>query len=322
MSDNQAITARPPEGEARRVARTTHVVFYSSGAQELRRALKLARVPDRVLCFPDGLAIGPINPPDPAARVDWMVATLDVRRNDWSWLPSRVDAFWKSAALPETRYIVWYSRRSVYEYTGFLEWALRMGDAPYEVVDLTDTEVDRRTKNGDIVRRPVLTLAMTTHVAIEAAKLWNGAKSLTHLETRDLNDTWAGLRNANSAVRTVGPCGLASAPLSAFDEDLLAHTSEDWRKAYYLIGHVLAGGDLDYFQADDHFLAARVAALIKAGRLELRQNGDPETDQSGYWFSSVRLTGTPRKTPGDEGVWLIHSLRRHGREDGYGPRVL
>ena len=263
---------------------TVHIVFGPSAAVQLRRALRSSKIPQRVISFPDGLATGPINPPDPSVRVDWLVANLGFRRKDWAWLPSRANAFWKSASLPGTRYVVWLSRRSVYEYTGFLEWVWRMGESPYEVIDLTDVQVDRATKSGRTTSQPALTLALMTYREIAAEKLWERSRVLSQSDRATYTEMWSTLRHENTAVRIIGQDGIKSASIAAFDQNLMASATPHWRTAIYLIGTVLAEGMVYIFQVGDHFLAARIVALIAAGKLEHRHASEFEPGQAGYFF--------------------------------------
>jgi hypothetical protein len=111
-----------------------HVVFNPSAAGGLRKALGEAGRGDRVVSFFDDLSFGPINPPDPEARRQWVEEELGYA--GWEDV-TNTDAFWQEALEPSPK-IAWVSRRTTQEYTGFLEWLRRLGGAPCQINDLTD----------------------------------------------------------------------------------------------------------------------------------------------------------------------------------------
>ena len=53
-----------------------------------------------------------------------------------------VERFWTRALSSSDDRTVWYSRRYAKEYAGFLEWVTRAGDLPYNVVDLSECDVE------------------------------------------------------------------------------------------------------------------------------------------------------------------------------------
>ena len=269
---------------------TLNVVLSISAAGLLRRALTLAGRRERVVGFTDCLACGPINPPAPAARVRWMVDELGFRREDWNWLPRSANAFWKHALEPGLRRVVWTSSRSANEHSAFLACVDRFGDLPYEVIDLADAEVDHQTTDGRHWRVRALSLGMLGSEAIAAQSLWDRAKPFYGAEHQANIDAWRGLQCDDAPLRIIGPTGLVSAPLSYFDERLMAQATDQWGWVVRMIGHVLADED-DYFQVGDHVLAARVVWLIGVGKLECRM--PPESPPDGYEFG-FGLSSLPR----------------------------
>lgn len=138
-----------------------HVVFSGSAAGLLRRALGSAgRLTDRVLSFSDNLGFGPIDPPDPMARLEWMKRELKVTAEDWDWLPANTNDFWAVALTESNRIVVWTSRRTVPEYSRFLEWVWRLGQKNYDVIDLTDVETEWHMPDGRIKQGRVISLAL------------------------------------------------------------------------------------------------------------------------------------------------------------------
>jgi hypothetical protein len=80
---------------------------------------------------------------------------------------------------------------------------------------------------------------------------------------------------------------LVSAPISFFDEMLTSLVTEHWQKAARIIGTAMADEMEDgIIQSDDTFLAARLDALARDGRLEIR--GGSARDMH---VSEVRLPG-------------------------------
>ncbi|THD65139.1 DUF3658 domain-containing protein [Phenylobacterium sp.] len=268
---------------------TLHVVLSISAPGLLRQALKLAGRKERVIGFSDCLACGPINPPAPAARVRWMVDQLGSLREDWAWLPRSVNAFWKSASEPGRRRVVWTSSRSSNEHSAFLAWAHRIGDQSYEVIDLADVEVEHEATDGRRWRDKALSLGMLGPELIAREALWDQAKPIDPAQRRVHGETWRGLQMENAPLRLIGPDGLVSAPITAFDQSLIGQANDQWKRVAWLIGGVLAEGDGLYFQVGDHILASRLAYLIQAGHLECRLPPPGEADQRGYRFGTSSL---------------------------------
>jgi hypothetical protein len=244
----------------------------------LRQALRRAGRQEKVVTFPDLLAHGPINPPDPAARVEWLVSELRFARKDWDWLPEEVEAFWAQASDASGRRVVWTSSRSANEHAAFLHWVERAGEEPYEFLDLGDIEVERRMRDGRTVRDRARTLGMVRPDIIAAEALWDRAANLDPAERARLTDYWRVLQRENAPLRWMGTGGLRSAPLSILDGPLMSHTGREWTRTVRVIGHTLAEQFDDHFQVGDHILAARLATLVRAGEVECRVPVDAEEE--------------------------------------------
>src|SRR5438270_886604 len=119
---------------------TTHFTFSDSFTGSLKQALKQAGRADAVFCFLDDLSFGPINPPDPASRLEWIDRELFVDFGDRAAEIKRLNAFWTTAQTAERR-LVWVSKRVARERADFLEWVWRMGNAPYQVVEFDEADV-------------------------------------------------------------------------------------------------------------------------------------------------------------------------------------
>jgi len=246
-----------------------HVVFTPSGAVDLRRALKAAGRDDEVAAFFDNLSFGPINPPD-ASRIKWIENELGW--TGWDDVVSRSESFWREALPSERRKMAWLSRRSTMEYANFLEWLWRLGDAPCDVVDLTDVTVSPRPEHSP-PRRPhlAISLAMLHPDIIAREKLWELAAPLQAGMRTRYHDLWRQLRDDNAPLRVIEDGNLRSAPINFFDSLLMSHATDDWQKVVRIVGEGLAAEwDDGVFQTGDLVLAARVSALVDSGQLEYR----------------------------------------------------
>jgi hypothetical protein len=261
-----------------------HVVFTPSGAGWLVQALRKAGRDDHVIACFDDMSFGPINPADSSSRAEWVEKELG--QADWNRAPNSKDRLWDETRFPNNRKIVSLTRRSAMEYAGFLEWLWRRGDAPCEVVDLTDVMVSHRPEHGPRGRpRLAISVAMLHHDIIAREKLWDLAAPLQpSMRTRYL-DLWRQLREENSPLRIIEGGTLRSAPITFFDSLLMTYATDEWRKVARIVGEGLsAEWDDDVFQTGDLVLAARVNALVESGRLECR--GKTPLDMR---FSEVRL---------------------------------
>jgi hypothetical protein len=271
----------------------SHFVFSDSFAGSLRKALKQAGRDDRVTCFSDNLAFGPINPPNPAARLGWVSRELMIdfddsssQIDDSSSHIKALDGFWAIALSTSKRRVVWVSVRVASEYAGFLEWVQRVGKEPYEVIEFTEAEVTYRRPDGTERRDRANVLAQLTADHLEAGHFWDQAKPLDEAKRKHYGAIWNRLRRENSPLRVLTETGLVSAPLSFFDDLLLSCAVDHWRKVARVVGEALSKiWEGQFIQTDDWVLHARVIALAEAGQLESR--GDLSRAQ----FSEVRVPG-------------------------------
>jgi hypothetical protein len=172
------------------------------------------------------------------------------------------------------------------EYAGFLERLWRLGDAPCEVIDLTEVPIPISPKHGP-TRPPALAVSvgMLSPDKICDSNLWDLAKPLQTTARDRYLDLWRQLRKENAPLRVLAGDTFVSAPISFFDSLLMSHATDDWRKVAMIVGLAL-GSQMDdrLFQTGDLFLAARVNALVESGRLEIQGKSALEMH-----FSEVRL---------------------------------
>jgi hypothetical protein len=245
-----------------------HVVFNPSAAGGLRDALRQAGREERVISLFDCLSFGPINPPDPRLRIQWVEKELG--NTGWEEVVGKETSFWSEALSVSGRKIVWLSRRSTQEYAGFLEWLWRVGEQPIEVVDLTDVVV-AGSKNGPTEPRLAISLALLSPRTILESDLLDRAEILTSALCARYRELWGRLRAENAPLRVLSEGELVSAPLSFFDPLLLSCATPEWQKAARVIGEALSDFlTTSVLQTGDLVLCARARALADAGRLESR----------------------------------------------------
>ncbi len=250
-------------------AATLHVVFSDSAAALLRPALRKVDRWGRVLTFPDDLGFGPIDPPDPQARLFWMKQQLGAFAEGWDRLPAKANAFWSIALAPPGRVVVWVSRRTVMEYAGFLEWIWRLGQQAYSVVDLTDVETEWRVPDGTIRTDRVTSLGLLEPDQIEINRFLSRAWPLPAALRERYLRMWRQLREENSALRIIRGERLQSAPLWHFDQIVLSCASAQWLTVARVVGQALVEAwDDEGVQTCDVVLAGRTRALVDAGQLE------------------------------------------------------
>lgn len=232
-----------------------HITFTEAGADALRGALDLAGRTDRVIALPDDLSVGPVGPADPAARRDWLAAQgigedLDI---------TACEAFWRQAMTDGSPRVVWTSRRVAREYAGFLEWLSRNGAARFALVDLTHVE----TEPGRLAR-----LDLAGPETLLAAGWLDAGRPVSAAARGALTRSWKALADGGAPLRLSRDGDLRPAPLSAFDEILMARASPYWMRLSLIIAMILDGEAADgVVNASSPLLLSRLRALVAEGRL-------------------------------------------------------
>jgi hypothetical protein len=267
-------------------------MFSLSAAADLRQALALAERDDEIATMWDDLSFGPINPPAADLRAHWIEKELG-----YGWLDECGEAttkFWSTVFSEDRRRIVWTSRRATAERSGFLEFVYRLGDLPCDFIEITEATIPRRDENGKIISawRPIGSGEIPA-AEFAANKLWDLARPLTDELRAECRRKWAALRSENAALRIVdADLDLISAPITYFDQRLLAAAKISWLKAARVVGEVLVSFiDEDIAQVGDLVLASRLRALVEAGQLE------SQGDLSNIRYSEVRLPQQGGRTP-------------------------
>jgi hypothetical protein len=261
------------------MAAPLHVIFSQAAEPDLRAALALAGRSDEVaVCF-DIFSLGPIDPGDRFQRQAWLSDVLDLGPEGFG----SDDLFWRQALALDRPLIAWTSTRVAQERAGFLEWLRRLGDAPCAVIDLSEA------RDGSA---PAI-LGILDAEKILSLGLLDLARPLEAAERHGHHETWRRLRAENAPLRTIQDGELASAALTAFDQQLLSHVTADWARAARAIGGVLADAFDDHvLQVNDFVLMSRLGALIKAGAIEARPLAHPR-GLEGPWAQEIRLPSGP-----------------------------
>jgi hypothetical protein len=261
-----------------------HFVFTLSGAGCLVQALRKADRDDLVVATCHNMHLGPIDPSDPSSRAKWLENELGrIDRKD----PARSERDWDEARFPGHRKVAWLTRRSAMEYAGFLDWLWHRGDAPCEVVDLSEVKVFYLPEHGSRPPRLAVTLGMLHHDTIAHNKLWDLAKPLPTTERLRYRELWGQLLSENAPLRVIGGDRLVSAPISFFDSLLMSYVTDDWQKVSRVVGPAMVS-QMDIVQTGDTFLAARINALAESGRLDIRGKSALEILHSEVRLPSAR----------------------------------
>ena len=246
-----------------------HIAPSHSAGGSLRQAIRAAGSHDEVLFFRDDLSCGPIETNDLAPRVAWWTRFYG---EDWETEAAPLKAFWERAATTDDRLVVWFGRHSALELAFFLAWADRLGERPYNIVDVTGLPLPSNRPDGS----PAFSTgapAVSIMPEYLLRPLLGNERQVTAQETAEARRQWRRLRAENAPFRVVTPTGLVSAPVDHFDHVLMEGVTSEWRKVARIVGDTLGLNYEPYRQVGDIMLLGRVVALIDQGKL--LAEGDP-----------------------------------------------
>jgi Protein of unknown function/Domain of unknown function (DUF1835) len=250
-----------------------HVVFGTTALETLNEALRSAEGDEPVVAFPDNLSIGPINGEGGETRVAWMVREFGPAFAGLGNRPVELEAFWQALRAADATPVIWFTRRSAREYSGFLELAWTLGERPYQVVDFTGVDFVKRLHQGPGKLRIYLGLGEMRPV--EAAGLLGSAQVPSSGQRDDYRQIWSRLREEDAALRVLTDGGLASEPVSFFDDALLKATPASWQTIAKTIGEIWGWSfDDNVFTISEMVLAGRIRTLVSLGSLECRGDVD------------------------------------------------
>jgi len=260
---------------------TVHFVFTLSGAGNLVRALRKAGRKDPVVRTWHDLNFGPIDPSDALARPIWLEKELG-RTEPEDRAPSERD--WDDSQSAGHRKIVWLSRRSAHEYCGFLNWLWQWGDAPFDIIDLSEVLISPSPERGP-PRLPVLApcLALLHDDNIRLNKLWDLATPLPADKRERYLDVWRRLISENAPLRVIENGMLVSAEASYFDSQLMELITDDWQIVSRVIGTAMASErDDQIVNVDFEWLKQRLMMLVERGQVEILEKRSREEMHLGH----------------------------------------
>jgi hypothetical protein len=236
-----------------------HIAPGLSAGGELRQALRRAGRSDEVLACCDDLSCGPIDPDNPSVRLDWWRNFESCDGYDgYMAVFGQIPAFWDRVTSTGERLVVWFGRHSAMELAFFLAWADKVGERPYDIVDVAGRE---KPSVFSIVPEQRLRTMLGSE------------RPMTPKERDDARRQWRQLKAENAPFRVVSDAGLVSAPTDHFDSWLLERATTEWRRATRIVGDVLGYNMEPYIQVGDLMLLTRIVALVEQGKL--LAGGDP-----------------------------------------------
>ncbi len=231
------------------------------------RAIQDVGLADDVLRWPDDLSCGPIDSDTSSVRAAWWRPSND----DWK-LDQLLDAFWERVEKFDGKLVVWFGRHAAGELAFFLNWAYRLGERPYSIIDVTGRRFPLIKRDGSAALSPPAQ-AVGIIGAGQLATLLGTEREMNAEERSSARQRWQQLKIENAPFRVVTENGLVSAPLDCFDTLLLKEATIEWQKMARLVGSTMGNNYKPHIQVGDHMLHARVVALIENGTL--LAEGDP-----------------------------------------------
>ncbi|WAI00529.1 DUF3658 domain-containing protein [Methanogenium organophilum] len=250
---------------------TQHITFSESGRGTVRHALKDTDC--TVISLPDDLGIGPIFPYDSDTRIDFFrgLCPEDEFVKYAGEMKTLSETFWQSVSEAYEKRVVWFSRRSVMEYAGFLEFLSRQDDlSRIEIVDLTDgISVDDVDIYGGKPYRIVTDAigAMRPEWIVAAVST---ARLLREDEVAYYRAVWERLQEENACLRTLWRGQLYSAEEDIYDAFICNHVTDVWAPAARVVGEVLGQLSDEYHQTGDIYIYSRLLHLADMGKVTCR----------------------------------------------------
>jgi hypothetical protein len=173
--------------------------------------------------------------------------------------------FRRRVEATEDRMVVWFGRRAAGELAFFTAWTDRLGDRPYEIVDVTGRQFPIVTDDGSGRLSPPAQAVGLVQLARLRSLLGTG-RPTTPEEREETARHWQRLRGENAPFRIVTDRGLESAPVDIFDRLILEQATAEWQVEARLIGNTMGHNMEPYIHTGDLMLKTRVVALVDAGK--------------------------------------------------------
>jgi hypothetical protein len=221
---------------------------------------------DEVIALGDDLSFGPIAAPSLRDRLQWLSGGFA----DVPAYEQIIERFWRRVAEIQGELVAWLSTKSVSEYCGFLELLHRTSDVPISVIDLAEVST---------------AFASVGPTRIVELGLIRRAVRLSDLDRQRYEAEWQRMREENAALRILTTSGLASVPITHYDDMILSFVTDEWTPGARIIGGVLELTTRGPFRqcGADVFLCDRLFHLATSGVIEGRCDHEFWTLR-GSWF--------------------------------------
>src|SRR5262249_25092717 len=142
--------------------------------------------------------------------------------------------------------VVWFSRHCAPEFAFFLAWTDRVGERPYDIVDVTGRQLPLKRLNGTTVVGSLPSVSIMPEYTLRS--VLGTERPITAEERDNGRRDRRRLRNENAPFRVVTDAGLVSAPLDYFDPLILAQATPEWRPVAGLVSSTLMLNSEPYSQ--------------------------------------------------------------------------
>jgi hypothetical protein len=245
---------------------TLHIAPGGSAGGSLKRAIQDAGRDDDVLSCPDDLSCGPITSDDPSERAEWWAQFYD-----WD-TEADLRAFWDRISTADERLVVWFGRHRASELAFFHAWTDRLGDRPYDIVDVTGRQFPAKREDGS--SRPGSPAQAVGIINSDGLRsLLASEQPITAQLREESRQTWRRMKAENAPFRIVTEAGLVSAPIDVFDPLLLERTTPEWKKVARTVGETMGYNSEPYMQVGYLMLLTRLVTLVGDGKV--LADGDP-----------------------------------------------
>ena len=247
----------------------TNIVFGKFAENVLQAALRNVGRHEDIIVFPDDLSFGPINPLSGATRQQWIRKNFYLKPSEWNIFPGQLKNFFQKLNSQISSIVCWTCSNSIYEYCGFCECICHLTVNNVLYVETMDAEQFENPGNEGEDFPPRL-----AHISPLIASRLIGKEMpvSTSLRTERLQ-IWQRLCTENAPLRSIGPQGVESVPISYFDPFLLAFVETNWRSARLIVTRAAVEANSDsFFRVDMIALTGRLRALVKEGRIEADQD--------------------------------------------------
>jgi hypothetical protein len=246
--------------------KTLHIAPGNSAGGSLLRAIRDSGRDEEVLRFRDDLSCGPIDPYEPEVRAAWWGAYYDALE-----VEAAHRAFWDRVTTTDDHLVVWFSQHDARELAVFLAWADRLGERPYDIIDVTGRRLPFERDGSVALSRPVRSVDMVSSYSLKS--LLGKEQPVTGQERDKSRGRWRQLQIENAPFRIVAETGLVSASIDHFDPWLLAQATSEWQSVNRVVADAMGFNSEPFFQVRAVMLHTRVVALIDEGKL--LADGDP-----------------------------------------------